>query len=176
MVKNTKGGKGSKGLARKLTNSYETHRLRTSSSPEEKYAIVSKMLGNGMCHITTADNTSLICHIRNKFRGRSKRGNFVTKDTIVLIGLRDWEQPNYKNCDLLEIYDDTDLRELKKLPDVHFSFLESLMTSHAIVASSNDNNNTFVEFSNDIEPQMVRPTDMPPTIHEQDDIVDIDDI
>ena len=84
MVKNTKGGKGSKGLARKLTNSYETHRLRTSSSPEEKYAIVSKMLGNGMCHITTADNTSLICHIRNKFRGRSKRGNFVTKDTIVL--------------------------------------------------------------------------------------------
>jgi Fe-S-cluster formation regulator IscX/YfhJ len=51
------------------------------------------------------------------------------------------------------------------------------MTSHAIVASSNDNNNNnLIEFSNDIEPQMVRPTDMPPTIQELDDIVDIDDI
>jgi hypothetical protein len=54
--------------------------------------------------------------------------------------------------------------------------LESLLTSHAIVASSNDNNNNLIEFSNDSEPQMVRPTDMPPTIQELDDIVDIDDI
>ena len=172
MVKNTKGGKGAKGLARKLTNTYETHRLRTSESPEEIYAIVTNMLGNGMCRITTSDNSTLICHIRNKFRGRSKRGNLVTKDAIVLIGLREWENPNYKNCDLLELYDPNDIRELKKMPDVKFSFLESLMTTNSII-SEYDNN--LIEFSNDIEPQNVMPSDMP-TIDDVADIVDIDDI
>ena len=172
MVKNTKGGKGAKGLARKLTNTYETHRIRTSDSPEEKYAIVTNMLGNGMCRITTSANSTLICHIRNKFRGRSKSGNFVTKDSIVLIGLRDWESPNYKNCDLLELYDSNDIRELKKMPDVKFSFLESLMTTNSIISGSDNN---IVEFSNDIEPQNVMPSDMP-AIDEPVDIVDIDDI
>jgi translation initiation factor IF-1 len=174
MVKNTNGGKGAKGLARKLTNSYETYRLRTSSSPEEKYAIVSKMLGNGMCNIITSDNASLICHIRNKFRGRSKRGNLVTKDTIVLVGLREWEHPNYKNSDLLELYDNTDIRELKKMPDVKFSFLESLMTTNI---SIHDNTNDSIYFSNDVDPQVVMPTDMP-IIHDDhdDEIIDIDDI
>jgi translation initiation factor IF-1 len=172
MVKNTKGGKGAKGLARKLTNTYETHRIRTSDSPEEKYAIVTNMLGNGMCRITTSANSTLICHIRNKFRGRSKSGNFVTKDSIVLIGLRDWESPNYKNCDLLELYDSNDIRELKKMPDVKFSFLESLMTTNSIISGSDDNT---VEFSNDIEPQIVMPSDMP-AIDEHHDLIDIDDI
>ena len=83
------------------------------------------MLGNGMCRITTSDNSTLICHIRNKFRGRSKRGNLVTKDAIVLIGLREWENPNYKNCDLLELYDPNDIRELKKMPDVKINVNEN---------------------------------------------------
>jgi len=178
MVKNTKGGKGAKGLARKLSNTRETHRIRISDSPEEKYAIVSSMLGNGMCRITTSDNSTLICHIRNKFRGRSKSGNFVTKDSIVLIGLREWESPNYKNCDLLELYDSNDIRELKKLPAVKFHFLESLMPTNSIVSGSEDN---IIEFSNDIDPQIVMSSDMPP-IDEIDDfvnnnhLIDIDDI
>ena len=172
MVKNIKGGKGSKALARKLTNTYETHRLRTSSSTDEKYAIVSTMLGNGMCRITTSDNLTLVCHIRNKFRGRSKRGNLVTKDSIVLIGIREWETPNFKNCDLLELYDSNDIRELKKLPDVNFSFLESLMTTNSIISESDNNT---IEFSNDIEPQFVMPHDMP-TVNDVHDIIDIDDI
>jgi initiation factor 1A len=142
MVKNTNGGKGAKGLARKLSSNDNNHRLRLSDSEFEKYAFVKQMLGNGMCSVVTNDNIELICHIRSKFRGRSKRNNFVTKNSIILIGLRDWENP-HKNCDLLELYDDNDLRQLKKLPSINLSLFDSF-TIH--IDSHNDDD--FI-FSND---------------------------
>lgn len=146
MVKNTNGGKGAKGLARKLSSSNEHHRLRLSASDDEKYAFVKQMLGNGMCSVVTNDNITLICHIRSKFRGRSKRNNFVTKNSIILVGLRDWENP-HKNCDLLELYDDNDLIQLKKLPSIDlslfdsFSFNSSSFNDDSILFTNDNNNN-----------------------------------
>ena len=142
MVKNTNGGKGAKGLARKLSSSNDNHRLRLSTSDDEKYAFVKQMLGNGMCSVVTNDDISLICHIRSKFRGRSKRNNFVTKNSIVLVGIRDWENPS-KNCDLLELYDDNDLIQLKKLPSIDLSLFDSFSFN----PSHNDDD---IIFSNEI--------------------------
>ena len=145
MVKNTNGGKGAKGLARKLSSSNDNnHRLRLSASDDEKFAFVKQMLGNGMCSVVTNDNLNLICHIRSKFRGRSKRNNFVTKNSIILVGLRDWENP-HKNCDLLELYDDNDLIQLKKLPSLNLSLFDSFISLN----SSNFNNDDDIIFSND---------------------------
>lgn len=157
MVKNTNGGKGAKGLARKLSSSNDNHRLRLSTSDDEKYAFVKQMLGNGMCSVVTNDDISLICHIRSKFRGRSKRNNFVTKNSIVLVGIRDWENP-FKNCDLLEIYDDNDLIQLKKLPSIDLSLFDSF----SINPSYNDDSD--LVFTNespniDITPQHI-PSDI----------------
>jgi hypothetical protein len=145
MVKNTNGGKAAKGLARKLSSSNDNHRLRLSASDDEKYAFVEKMLGNGMCSVLTNDNISLICHIRSKFRGRSKRNNLVTKNSLLLVGLRDWENP-CKNCDLLEIYDDNDLIQLKKLPSIDLSLFDSFFPSSLhddSIIFSNDIHSTF---------------------------------
>ena len=153
MVKNTNGGKGAKGLARKLSSSNDNHRLRLSASDDEKYAFVKQMLGNGMCSVLTNDNLNLICHIRSKFRGRSTRNNFVTKNSIVLVGIRDWENP-HKNCDLLELYDDNDLIQLKKLPSVNLSIFDSLLSFN----NNNNYNDDSVIFSNDapsISPQSI---------------------
>jgi len=147
MVKNTNGGKGAKGLARKLSSSNDNHRLRLSASHDEKYAFVKQMLGNGMCSVLTNDNISLICHIRSKFRGRSKRNNFVTKNSVILVGLRDWENP-YKNCDLLELYDDNDLVQLKKLPSIDLSLFDSFSINSSSFNSSSFNDDSIV-FSND---------------------------
>jgi translation initiation factor IF-1 len=153
MVKNTNGGKGAKGLARKLSSSNDNHRLRLSDSDDEKYAFVKQMLGNGMCSVVTNDNINLICHIRSKFRGRSKRNNFVTKNSIILVGIRDWENPS-KNCDLLELYDDNDLIQLKKIPSINLSIFDSFLS---INSSFNDDD---ILFSNeesiiDITPQRI---------------------
>lgn len=157
MVKNTNGGKGAKGLARKLSSSNDNHRLRLSASDDEKYAFVKQMLGNGMCSVVTNDNINLICHIRSKFRGRSKRNNFVTKNSIVLVGIRDWENP-YKNCDLLELYDDNDLIQLKKLPSLDLSLFDSLLSFNN--SSYSDDS---IIFSNDIHSTSIPPPQFIPS-------------
>lgn len=116
MVKNTTGGTGTKGLARK--HQYKSdNKLRTPEDSLEKIACVTKMLGNGMCEIFTEDNTKLIGHIRNKFRGKQKRNNLISTFSIVLIGLREWENP-IKNCDILSLYDDNQVEQLKQIPNI----------------------------------------------------------
>jgi hypothetical protein len=71
------------------------------------------MYGNGRCQVRTAEK-EMSCVIRNKFKGRSKRGNIVSVGSSVLVGLREWEEKSgYKTCDILEIYDEEDKNKLK---------------------------------------------------------------
>jgi len=74
MVRNLKGGTGTKALARKhsTSNSGSAGNIRLPSCNAEQLAFVSKMFGNGMCEVFTNDNVRLLAHIRNKFRGRQK--------------------------------------------------------------------------------------------------------
>jgi translation initiation factor IF-1 len=110
MVKNTHGGNKSKSMARKNNDgsaTYNSAPLRLPSCEFEKIAVVDKLLGNGMFYATTNDGLKLLCHIRNKFKGRSRRANDVNLGKFVLIGLRDWEKPNFKQSDLLLVYDES---------------------------------------------------------------------
>jgi translation initiation factor IF-1 len=114
MVKNTKGGKGSKSLSRKLVNSdnnTSNNNVRIPDNELEVFAIVTKMFGT-MCEVVTSDNKTYKCHIRGKFRGRSKRFSIVSIGKIVLVGFRDFEAPLFKNTDLLEIYEPHDITTL----------------------------------------------------------------
>tara|TARA_B110000438_G_C15495369_1_gene513275 strand:+ start:140 stop:661 length:522 start_codon:yes stop_codon:yes gene_type:complete len=107
MVKNTQGGSKHKSQARKLVNAPISSKIRTPECDDECFAIVSKMLGNGMCHVNISHQNSIIsnivCHIRGKFRGRNKKANFVSTSSIILVGLRTWEA-NINSCDLICIY------------------------------------------------------------------------
>lgn len=124
MVKNTTGGTGAKGLARKH-QSGGSSKLVLSQDPLEQYGYVSKMFGNGMCEITTNDNLKLVGHIRGKFTGSRKRHNLITVQSIVLVGLRDWENP-VKNCDIMVIYDDNQVEQLNNMPNVNIDKLMQL--------------------------------------------------
>ena len=105
MVKNT-GGCRTKGLARKLVNAPVSDKVRQIEEDGECYAIVSKMLGNGMCHVNVLQDDNIIpnvvCHIRGKFRGRNKKANLVSIHSILIIGIRTWEH-NLNACDLVFI-------------------------------------------------------------------------
>mgnify|MGYP006430872703 CR=1 FL=1 len=116
MVKNTTGGTKTKGLARKHQQRND-EKLRLPCDALEEVACVTKMFGNGMCEIYTEQNERLIGHIRNKFRGRQKRHNMISVSTVVLIGLREWENP-IKNCDILTIYSDSQINQLKNMPNI----------------------------------------------------------
>jgi hypothetical protein len=111
MVKNTTGGTGAKSLARKhqvYEDGNDTHNVRMPSNDLEKVAIITKMLGNGMCEVYTNDDVRLIAHIRNKFRGKNKRHNLFAIHMFVLVGLREWENPP-KNCDIIFAFHDFEL-------------------------------------------------------------------
>ena len=106
MVKNTTGGSGHKGQARKLVDSGVSVKVPEPSNEFEQYATVTKLFGNGMCQVNTFNNIELLCHIRGKFRGRNKKNNLLSPNSFVLVGLRQWENPP-KNCDLLFLFDTT---------------------------------------------------------------------
>ena len=98
MVKNDGGNKG-KGLARKHVNAAKygsSKQLRVATDAAERYAIVSKMLGNGMCYVrllsggTGVGSGDKLCIIRNKFKGRGKRDNIIESGSWVLIGMREF--------------------------------------------------------------------------------------
>lgn len=177
MVKNTTGGTGTKGLARKHQRGVSDGKLITPSCDLEKICCVTKMLGNGMCEVYTEDNMRLIGHIRNKFRGRQKRHNMVAVSSIVLIGLREWENPA-KNCDIMEIYSDSQIEQLKNIPSIKMeNVLRLRIGSHGNTSVSQDDMLDFVE-------EQEQPMDdFPPTNEfsetftiSQTDEIDIDDI
>jgi translation initiation factor 1A len=120
MVKNVKGGSGHKGQARKFvvpSSSKQIVKTRVALEDGELYAQVTKMLGNGMCHVLCQDNKTRLCFIRGKFRGRGKRDNMISNGRWILIGLRDYESEKaggkLDNCDLLDVYSDQDKERLK---------------------------------------------------------------
>lgn len=103
MVKNTQGGSKHKSQARK--NSVVSNNVVVQpNGPDECFAHVTKMFGNGMCQVETHcdKKLSLVCHIRGKFRGKNKKHNTVSLNSIVVVGLRTWET-DHKNCDLISI-------------------------------------------------------------------------
>ena len=146
MVKNTHGGSKHKSQARKATNNVRNITIEPSD-PSEKYAKVTKMFGNGMCQVELQDDKSVLCcHIRGKFRGKNKRHNTVAMNSIVVIGLREWESEQ-KNCDLIGIVE----------------------TPVGFTAEGSSEDDEFI-FSN--EETMVAPQVIP----EMDEDFDIDDI
>ena len=121
MVKNTTGGTKTKGLARKHVNGRAAGGGRSVLRlPEDKLEIivaVGKMLGNGMCEVFNNDGERFIAHIRNKFKGRHKRSNLISNNNIILCGYREWEKP-FKNLDVIFIYDDDNINELRNIPTI----------------------------------------------------------
>jgi hypothetical protein len=73
MVKNTTGGSKHKSFSRKSNSLNNNNNLILPSLPLELFAIVHKLLGNGLCIAFTSSLSYLLCHIRNKFKGKFKK-------------------------------------------------------------------------------------------------------
>ena len=105
MVKNHGGNKAKK-QGRKFANASQTlAATRLSQDPDELYACCSKIFGNGKIGVQCHDGKERICIIRNKFRGRGKRGNTVQIGSWLLVGRRSFEKASENKKE------NTDLRE-----------------------------------------------------------------
>ena len=121
MVKNATGG-NNKNLARKnvAPSGRMTSKLRTADEVGEIYAVITKVLGGGMCNVQCIDSKDRLCIVRGKFKGRGKRDNTLSAGTWVLIGAREWESEKdtaitakLNKCDLLEVYSEIDKKNLR---------------------------------------------------------------
>ena len=152
MVKNTTGGTGTKSLARKH-QSESNERLRLPECDLEQFGCVTKILGNGNCEIYTNDNVRLIGHIRNAFRGKNKRNNMITPQSIVLVGLHEWEKIP-KNCNIMVIYDQNQIEQLKSIPNVKIEHVLNLQLSATTFQSSKKAQRDF-DFVEEKEPDVL---------------------
>ena len=131
MVKNAGGNKGKKVGRKFTTNNYSNRKLRLKleSEEDEMYACVSKIFGQGRCQIRCIDGKERDCVIRNKFRGKGKRDNTVRVGTWILAGIRSWESSTEKKeqtCDLLEVYNDAEVKQLKDKVSENWSIFNGL--------------------------------------------------
>ena len=113
--KNSHGGSRHKKMASKSFKEPRQMKMRYAMEGE-CYARVMKMFGQGNMDVLCNDNVTRLCVIRKKFRGRNKRDNNCTVNTMVLVGLREWEvrATNKKpKVDLLYTYNPEQISDLK---------------------------------------------------------------
>ena len=145
MVKNDAGGNKGKGLARKHVNAAKcggSNQLRVATDEAEQYAIVSKMLGNGMCYVRLlSGGGDRLCIIRNKFKGRGKRDNILDSGSWVLVGMREWSSKQ-DTCDLLEVYNANERDRLLKNEPCFKSVTDTSSSNNSSSSSSNNSSSS----------------------------------
>lgn len=185
MVKNFGGNRGKK-IARKhvSTNNFNA-KLRLSEDDDEVYACVSKMLGNGMCHVNCLDANGTakqrLCIIRNKFRGRGKRDNQVAVGAYVLVGIRSWEtsKSSLEKCDLVEVYNRSETDRLKSQVDKNWSSIHVNNVADGEPSDSMDDSFVFQEENTELKEELeetMLATNEKETEYLVGDEIDIDDI
>jgi hypothetical protein len=128
MVKNTSGGSKTKSFARKLASNSTQEHTRLPSCPLEHVAAIYKNLGFGKCMAHSLEHNNITAFIRNKFRGRGKHNNLISVGSIVLIGLREWEAPNFKTADILYVYSYDEVAVLRSLPQFNIPALDTYIS------------------------------------------------
>ena len=166
MVKNTIGGSKSRGFARKSYSASSSSVVRVPQNILEKFAIVTKLYGQGRCQVITNEQLTLNCIIRNKFKSRFKNTNLVSLHSIILIGLREWEGPdNFKICDLLEVYSYDDITHIRTLPYISFHTFDNINDTNLNNTQTHDH----FDFSNNYNHTPLHTPDIhTPDIHTPD--------
>lgn len=106
MPKKTKSFKKSNGEEKAV-------RKLSEKGDDTNYGMVTKVLGN--CHFMVRlniENKEVYARLCGKFRkGSKKRENFVNVNSVVLVGLRDFEDDK---VDIIHVYKPEEVRQLKK--------------------------------------------------------------
>jgi hypothetical protein len=116
----------------------------------------------------------LIGHIRGKFSGNRKRHNLLTPQTIVLVGLRDWENP-IKNCDILTMYDDNQVEQLNSMPNVKIDKLVQLRIGGFSKQTAVESAVSF-EYTEGLMGDAIREDDSSGFAMEETETINVDDI
>jgi len=81
---------------------------------DTEYGLVTKKLGNGQFSVRlNMQNREVIGRLCGKFRhGPAKKNNLVDVNTVVLVGLRDFQD---SKVDIIHVYNAIEARQLRKI-------------------------------------------------------------
>jgi hypothetical protein len=170
MTKNTHGGSKHKSFAKKHSGGGARGgggSLRFPENDLEVFAVVTACHGNHFDAMTLGF-PKITTFIRNKFSKHNKFSNTVSRGSIVMIGMREWESPNFKNADLLEVYDSNDISILSNFPLFNIQLLLRKYNGNSI-----ETHHDFI-FSNDIDHHTSTPTDISANTSYNIDHIDLD--
>jgi initiation factor 1A len=186
MVRNVTGGNKAKGQARKSSGRQNTALRLSLDEDWELYAQVTRMLGNGMCHVVCVnDGVTRLCHIRGKFRGHNKKDNVIKNGSWLLVGIRDFESSADKakmpKCDLLEVYSDLEKERLKTAVKIDWSIFLANDNKNANLEETTDDAFTFTDNKTDEYQELLvknatKITDVDQVVLEDDFEINVDDI
>lgn len=91
----------------------KVQRALVEKDDQTEYGLVTKKLGDGRFTVRlNMQNKEVVGRLRGKFRhGASKHTNRVDIDTVVLVGIRDYQD---NIVDIIHVYDASEVRQLKK--------------------------------------------------------------
>ena len=173
MVKNLKGGSKSKQIGRKFVTAPVDRKVRLIHEEGEIYAVVTKLLGNGMFAANDIEGKERLVVMRNKFRGKGKRDNAVSLGSWVMIGERGFETGAKPKCDLLEVYTDIEKQKLKKSGNPIFLLLKSEYDNAG--ESNNDDGITFSNEDTEKYKELIASVAEAQTSDDEDEEADSDD-
>lgn len=122
MVRNINGGSKTKSRARKDAVVSTSREIRLPTDELEFIAYVTKACGDGRFDVTLTNGEKITCVVRGKHKGKGKRNSLVVVGSLILVGLREWENP-HKNSDLICIYSPYEIETIRRMPNislVHF--------------------------------------------------------
>ena len=163
--------------------------LRVAEEEGEEYALVSQVYGGSRCGVKLSTGEDCLCVIRNKFRGRGRRDNFIKVGGWVLVGKREWERPKAnkpQTVDLLYVYSPNDRTFItSKYPDIASSLtrLDPNYQGREVLASESSSivfgttENTDTVSDNESETAVLKEISESTTeVSFSGDVIDVDDI
>jgi len=178
MVKNISGGSKTKSRARKdIAEETTANHVRLPECDLEKIAFVTKAFGNGRFEVQLENGDKIHCITRGKHKGKNRRNNMIILGGLILIGLREWENP-HKTSDLITVYSPYEIEKLKTITSINLSIfpLEDVNGIASSISDSNlvfTNSTTYSE-STDSLSKIIHKIPQPTADYEED--FEIDDI
>jgi hypothetical protein len=175
--RNVQGGNKTKAMARSSGRTVDRE-VRTVSSTEEEYAIITAVHGNGRFRVLTEAKKNYVGVLPGSMRGNKKRNNYVEFNSIVLINNRMSWQTVKDMCpaDIVHVYSPNHIQELKLHEKFQDQLLEhfnkgSQMDKSLVVF---DHNASMDMYTNEVPIQDSRKMEMPKENNDEEEDFDID--
>ena len=123
MVVNKKGGNKTK-KQKKVTDNEDNKQIILKDIDQmQEYAQIVKPFGNGRFEANCFDGKIRLAHARGNLK---KKKIFVKAGNVVLLSLREFEDAK---CDILDVYNQKEIKELKMLGEIPKNINEDITTT-----------------------------------------------